>query len=201
LIEFSVWFSLAAGLIGTALFSVMLFSLGLLRTLGQIFNETYSMKALEARFNRRFNIRMRNMMMAHPATSGSALAAVSLLLFLFFALGLDAARIAALCGAGSARALALAALQFVQWTALAAFGFCFVFGLLLAARKGLAEKLCDRFDAWYSIDEKIEDRLEKTITKDIDTISFLRQKTIGMAGLTISVILTLIALYDILFVV
>ena len=92
----------------------------------------------------------------------------------------------------------LIGLQSFQWFTVCALGFVFFYGILLVFHKKLAERLNHTFDTWYNLDKVIEKKFEKTITKDIDTVSFLRNKHVGWTGLIISLFLIFLAIINLL---
>ncbi|MBN1521323.1 MAG: hypothetical protein JW928_02220 [Candidatus Aureabacteria bacterium] len=201
LIEFSAWFALASGLLGISLFAVMLASLGFLKKLGKIFNKTFSVRKIELAVNKNFEWNMKKLFFTHSKISGSALCLISFFLALFLAFRIDMEKfLEVLKVKVEHRMVWLIGMQSFQAIVVSALFLVFFYGLILFFCTDFAKKLSNHFNRCYDIEEKLKVKLEKTITKDIDTISFLRNKPIGLTGLILSIILVALALYDLFFI-
>lgn len=201
LIDFLLYFPLVAGLFGLILFFIMLRSLSTLKKIGQIFNKTFSLKKVEANLNRNVGKSLSYILVLHPGILGAFLCIISLLLTFFFAFKIEPDKFIKILHVKEQVGLLLEILmQVLQWLGIVCLSFVFFYSLLLLFKQELAFKFFRAFDKWYNIDETIEKKMERTISKDIDTISFLLSKSVGWTGLTISFILTLLSLYNLLFV-
>ena len=198
LIVFSAWFSLIAGIFGIVLFLVMLLSLRLLRKLGQIFNKTYSIKKMEYILSKNIEFNLKKLFFKYAKWAGSILCIVCVFIIFFLVYRVDInSFLNVLKVKPEFKMLWLIILQSFQAVFVGALLFAFFYGIMLIFCEDFAKKLNESFSRTFNIDEKIQESFEKTITKDIDTISFLRNRVIGLVGFLISVILTILAVYDI----
>ena len=199
LIEFSAYFSLVAGILGLFLFVTMINSLSFLKKLGQLFNRIYSLKKMEKTVNGNIDLNMKKFLFMYSTFSGLCLCFLSGFPIVFLTCKVDMEKFAVLLPVKSSyHIILLTGLQSFQWFTVCALGFVFLYGILLLFHKKLAERLNQIFDTWYNLDEAIENKFEKTITKDVDTVSFLRNKHVGWTGLIISLFLILLAVINLL---
>lgn len=201
-VEFLAYFCLVAGISGSILFFLMLNNLKFLRRLGQIFNTVYSVKKMENSVNRTMGESLSYILLLHPGIFGAFLCMVSVLLISVFAFKIDAEKFVNIFHVQqNVKVLFLMGIQSFQWLMGISLSFVFIYGVLLIFKQKTAMGMVKKFDRWYRFDESIENSLDRTVSKDIDTISFLLHRHVGMVGLILSIILTIIALLDILFVI
>ena len=201
-IQFFAYFALAAGIMGIFLFSLMLKNLKLLKTLGNIFNRVYDLKKVEQGINCKMGDSMSFILLLHPGIFGTFLSSISVFLVFLFSFRIDLEKFVDIFHLQkNPKMLFLVLMQSFQWLMMIALGFVFIYGILLIFRQKTAMNMVKRFDRWYRLDDSIEKKLEMTVSKDIDTISFLRNRMIGMTGLTVSILLSIIAILDIIFVI
>ena len=199
IIEFLNTFSLVAGILGIFLFAVMLRSLQTLKIMGKTFNRTFSLKRMERGLNRKMGQNLHFFLISHPHLFGFFLSLISFILILVFSFKIQPEALPPLFHISQEKVPVLILFfQTLKLLGLISLTCVFVFGLLLVFRKELAEKFCITVDRWYNIDDSIENKLEETISKDIDTISFLMNKSIGWTGLVLSLFLVLLSLYNLL---
>jgi hypothetical protein len=202
MLEFFAYFALIAGILGIILFTLMLKNLKFLKFMGQVFNRAYSLKKLEHGVNHKIGESLSFILLLHPAIFGTFLCAVSVFLIFIFSTRIELEKFVNIFHVQqSTKAMFLMGMQSFQLLMIISLGLVFLYGLLLVFRQRTAMNMVKRFDKWYRIDESIEKKLETTVSKDIDTISFLRNKMIGKIGLIISIILLIIAMLDIILVI
>ena len=196
-IDFSAYFSLTAGILGIILFLIMIGSLSMLKKLGQFFNNTYSVKKVEAAVNHKVTFNIRDTIFSYSRFSGISLCVISFTIIIFFLFKLDTEKFVVFFSYKKIPVIIFIMLmQGFQYMMIFFLGLVFIYGIILIVMPQRGRRFNDFFDKWYDIDNTIEEQFEKTITKDIDTVSFLRNKHVGYTGLIFSIILTLLALIN-----
>jgi len=192
LVESSQYFTVIAGVIGIALFVIMLFSLNFLKTLGVFFNRYYSVKKIEKAVNKRKDIE--HIFYKRSKILGAIITGASVYVLIFLLFNLDIEKVLKLMNIKQTLyPFFLALFQTAKLFTILSISFAAVFGILLIVSSDSAEKVSSFFNNWYSTEE-LEEKLDETILKDTDTICFLHNRIIGGLGLLASMLLFFMSL-------
>jgi len=198
-LEFSAYFALLAGVLGMVLFGLMIKSLVTLKQLGSLLNRVISTQGIEKNLNQRISMEWSQWVIKYPTLSGPILCLVSTWIFIFLVFNFNSEEIiAALKLNGPTVVVWNICLQSLQWIGIVGIVGVFWIGIALIMNPNLVEMMCTAVDQWFDIDEALSKKLDKTVSKDIDTISFLRSKTIGWAGFIFSSVLFTLSLANLL---
>lgn len=196
-IDFLNYFFLIGSVFGILLFLCMINSLKLLKKIDSFANKSYSIKKLEQIIDYTFNLDFKKLLLSSSKLIGSLLCLITVYVLHFFIFKFNFEKLSQLFSVCCNHEIILILLKFIKIFAILSFISIFIFGLLLILNKKLVEKIIILFDNWYDVDKVIEEKLEKTIAKDFDTICFLRNKPIGIFGLFLSIILLILTVINI----
>jgi hypothetical protein len=189
LIDFTKYFSLFSSIAGILLFCCMLVSLRMLKKFGFFFNKTYNSNKLETMLNKSVLADFSNSILSHSIISSFTLFVISSFLLNFFIFQFNPSKIYVLFFSACSQNVLLIFLKTLQKLFILFFILICIFSLLVIFRKKYADFLIRHLDSPYDFDKLIEDKLDSTISKDVDTICFLRNKLIGTTGLVLSICL------------
>ncbi len=191
IVKFSLIFSFVAGLLGVILFLIMIFSLDLLRDIGNFFNRAFSLKKIERRINEFRQID--NIFFKYSKLIGIFIVISGILVIYSMFKNVNIEELNDIFNIKDTNWPFIFAMFKTMWL-FTIISLCagVIFGFVLIFDKDVAKEWSSFINKWYDSDE-IEERLDNTILKDTDTICFLHNKIVGVFGLTASVFLLVLS--------
>lgn len=194
LIQSSEILCLVFGLMGLLIFMLLVFFMDQLTDLSEWFNKEFNIKgSIYNTLNKQ--IETESIIFSYPRFFGIFIFLISFWAFIFVQKGMDtAALLKAMHVSSSTHELTLVVLK--SFTAVihvfSIAGFVVSIGLILVPK--IVRKWCYKLDTWFQTDQ-FEESLD-AMRKDTDQICYLHPIITGVVGLFFSVILLLLAIFN-----